>query len=192
MYLSAVGSLHRRQGFKNPNHHNPQLKMVLRGARQANLDRTSYPRQLITRAVLHRLWCQVRYSHKLHEHDKHMLTAAFIGFLQVNEFTTPPRRDSTLGLIQTKPASHVNGNIMLSQSKHQKQTGCTGYKITYSALMRNFAHIQPCKSTLVTFPTPLQWEHSLCSHLELATHSPCTCSCLKHLHRFLHKAGYLP
>ena len=87
VYLSAIGSLHRRQGFKDPTHHNPQLKMVLRGTQRANLNRTSHPRQPIMRAVLHRLLYQVRYSHKLHKHDKHMLTAvfllAFFGFLRV-------------------------------------------------------------------------------------------------------------
>ena len=41
VYLSAVGSLHRHQGFKDPSHHNPQLKMVLQGTQQANLDKTS-------------------------------------------------------------------------------------------------------------------------------------------------------
>ena len=49
-----------------------------------------------------------------------------------------PGRDSTLGLIQPKPVSHVNGNIMLSRSKHQRQTSCTRViRFTYSALTRN-------------------------------------------------------
>ena len=55
-----------------------QLKMVLRGTQRANLDRTSHPRQPITRTILHKLLYQARYSHKLHKHDKHMLTAAFL------------------------------------------------------------------------------------------------------------------
>ena len=101
-------------------------------------------------------------------------------------------RDLTLGLIQPKPASHVNGNIMLSQSKHQRQTSCTkAIRFTYAALTRNFAHIQPCKSTLVTFPTPLavgaQPLFTFKDGSPLTRHS-----CLKHLRRFLHKAGYLP
>ena len=84
-------------------------------------------------------------------------------------------QDLTLGLIQPKPAFHVNRNIMHSQSKHQRQTSCTKViRFTYATLKRNFAHIQPCKKTLVTFPTPLQWEHSLYSHLEMAAHSPGT------------------
>ena len=157
MYLSAVGSLHRHRGFKDPNHHNPQLMMVLRGTQQANLDKASHPRQ---RTVLHRLLYQVRYSHKLHKHDKDMLTAPFLrayfGFLQVSS-KSHLDRDLTLGLIQPKPASHIKRNTMLSQSKHQRQTSCAkDIRITYPALTRNFAHIQPCKSTLVTFPSPLQ------------------------------------
>ena len=77
VYLSAVGSFHRRQGFKDPTHHNPQLKIVLRGTQRANIDRRSHPRQPITRAILHRVLHQVRHSHKLRKQDKHMLTAAF-------------------------------------------------------------------------------------------------------------------
>lgn len=46
VYLSEVGSLHHRQ---DPMHHNPQLKMVLRGT---DIDRSSQP---ITRAVLHKV-----------------------------------------------------------------------------------------------------------------------------------------
>ena len=95
VYLSAVGSFHRRQGFKDPTHHNPQLKMVLRGTQRANIDRRSHPRQPITRAILHRVLHQVRHSHKLCKQDKHMLTAAFLlaffGFLRVSEFTIPSR-----------------------------------------------------------------------------------------------------
>ena len=125
--------IHRHQGFKDPTHHNPQLKMVLWGTRQANLDRTSHPRQPITRAVLHRLLDQVRHFHKLHKYDKHLLTAfllAFFGFLR-------------------------------------------------------------CKSTLVTFPTPLQVGAQ--PLFTFRDGSPLTRhSCLKHLLRFLHKAGYLP
>ena len=52
VYLSAVGSLQR---FKDLTHHNPQLKMVLWGTRQTNLNRTSHPRQPIMRAVLQTL-----------------------------------------------------------------------------------------------------------------------------------------
>ena len=99
VYLSAVvGSFHCLQGFKDPTHHNPQLRMVLRGTQQANFDRTSHPRQPITRAVLHRILYQVRYSCKLHKHDKRMLTAAFslafFGFLRVSEFIIPSRSRS--------------------------------------------------------------------------------------------------
>ena len=95
VYLSAVGSLHRRQGFKDPTQHNPQLKMVLQGTQQASRDITSHPRQPITRATLHKLLYQIRHSRKFHKHDRYMLTAAFLlaffGFLKVNEFTTPSR-----------------------------------------------------------------------------------------------------
>ena len=95
VYLSAVGSFHRRQGFEDLTHHNPQLRMVLRGTQQANLDRASHPRQPITRAVLHRLLYQVRYSCKLHKHDKRMLTAAFslafFGFLFIPNYKISAR-----------------------------------------------------------------------------------------------------
>ena len=95
VYLSAVGSFHRCQGFKDPTHHNPQLRMVLRGTQQANLDRASHPRLPITWAVLHRLLYQVRYSCKLHKYDKRMLTAAFslafFGFLFISNYKISAR-----------------------------------------------------------------------------------------------------
>ena len=77
VYLLAVGSFHCRQGFKDPTHHNPQLKMVFCGTQRANIDRRSHPRQPITRAILHRVLHQVQHSYKLPRQDKHMLTAAF-------------------------------------------------------------------------------------------------------------------
>ena len=111
VYLSAVGSL-RRHGFKDSTQHNSQLKMVLQGTR-ANIDRTSHPRQPITRAILHKLLYQIRYSRKLHKHDKHMLIAAFLlaffGFLRVSVFTIPSRS-------RFNPRSHpTKGSISLTQ-----------------------------------------------------------------------------
>ena len=161
MYLSAVGSLHRCQGFRDPTHHNPQLKMVLRGTRQAHLDRTSHTRQPITRAVLHRLLYQVRHSHKLHKHDKHMLTAAFLlaffGFLRLSEFTIPsrlrfnPRTHPTKASVSCK-RKYYAFTIKASKTDQLHQ----GHKIYILHSHEKFAHMQPCKSTLVTFPTPLQ------------------------------------
>ena len=178
MYLSAVGSLHRRQGFKDPTHHNPQLKMVLRGIQRANIDGRSHPRWPITQAILHRVLHQVRHSHKLCKQDKHMLTAAFLlaffGFLPVSELTIPSRSGFN-PRTQPKPVWHANRSISPLQSKHQKQTSYTMViRFTYSAPMSNFAQSQPCKSTFVIFLPTLRSECSRCSHSEMAALSPGT------------------
>lgn len=196
VYLSAVGSLHRRQGFKDPTQHNPQLKMILRGMQRANLDKTSRPRQPITRDTLHKLLYQVRHSHKLHKQDKHMLTAAFLlaffGFLRVSEFTIPswsrfdPRSHPTKGSISHKQ-EYYTFTIKASKTDQLHQ----GQKIyilrsherfcPYSAMRKYLSHF-PHSSSLRAQPLFTFRDGS-----PLTRHS-----CLKHLRRFLHKAGYRP
>ena len=179
VYLSAVGSLHRRQGFKDPTHHNPQLKMVLRGTQRANIDRRSHPRRPITRAILHRVLQQVRYSRKLHRRDKCMLTAAFLlaffGFLRVSEFTIPsrsrfnPQNHPTKGSIACK-RKYFTFTVKASKTDQLHR----GIKFTHSAPMTNFARSQLWKNTYVAYLSIPQSEHSLCSHSEMAAHSPGT------------------
>ena len=196
VYLSAVGSFHRRQGFKDPTHHNPQLKMVLRGTQQANLDRPSHPRQPITRAVLHRLLYQVRYSCKLHKHDKRMLTAAFLlaffGFLRVSEFTIPsrsrfnPRTHPTKASISCK-RKYYAFTIKASKTDQLHQ----GHKIYICRSHEKFCPYSAMQKYIGHFPhSPAVGAQPLFTFRD---GSPLTRhSCLKHLRRFLHKAGYLP
>ena len=169
VYLSAVGSFHRRQGFKDPIRHNPQLKMVLCVTQRANIDRRSHPRQPITRTILHRVLHQVQHSYKLRRQDKHMLTAAFLlaffGILRVSDFTIPSRSRSNPRTHSAKDSVACKRKYLPSQSKHQKQTSYTRIiRFTYSAPISNFAQSQPCKSTFIIFLATLQSERSRCLH----------------------------
>ncbi len=196
VYISAVGSLHRRQGFKDPTHHNPQLKMVLRGTQRANIDRRSHPRRPITRAILHRVLQQVRYSHKLHRRDKHMLTAAFLlaffGFLRVSEFTIPsrsrfnPQTHPTKGSIARK-RKYFTFTIKASKTDQLHK----GHKIYILRSDDKFCPVSAMEKYLRRFS-----EYPAVRAQPLFTFrdgSPLTRhSCLKHLRRFLRKAGYAP
>ena len=193
VYLSAVGSLQR---FKDLTHHNPQLKMVLWGTRQTNLDRTSHPRQPIMRAVLHRLLYQVRHSHKLHKHDKHMLTAAFLlaffGFLRVSKFTILSRSRFNTQIHPAKASVSCKRKYYTFTIKASKTDQLQrGHKIyilrshekfcPYSAMQKYIGHF---------LHSPTVGAQPLFTFRD---GSPLTRhSCLKHLRRCLHKAGYLP
>ena len=91
VYLSAVASLHRRNGFRDPTHHNHILQLVLRGAKRAYSLRTTNPRKPITASMLANLLSAIKQSNTLCIQDQHMLSAAFtlafFGFLRVSEFT---------------------------------------------------------------------------------------------------------
>ena len=81
--------------------------------------------------------------------------------MQLHQYTTQPMWPERSSQPKIGIGTHT-GNIMLSQSKHHKQTSCTRpIRFTYAAVTRNFAHIQAMQSTFVTFPTSLRWEHSL-------------------------------
>ena len=79
VYLSAVGSFHCHQGFKDPTHHNPQLTMVLRGKQRANIDRRSHPRQPITRAILHSLAPSPTFSQATQAGQTYANSRIFVG-----------------------------------------------------------------------------------------------------------------
>ena len=194
VHLSAVGSHHHRQGFKDPTHHNLQLKMVLRGTQQANLDRTSHPRQPITRAVLHRLLYQVRYSRKLHKHDKHMLTAAFLlaffGFLRVSEFTIPSRSRFNPRTHPTKASVSCKRKYYAFTIKASKTNQLhPGHKIYILRSHETICPYSVMQKYIGHFPhSPAVGAQPLFTFRD---GSPLTRhSCLKHLRRSLHKAGY--
>ena len=96
VYLSAVGSLHRQAGLRDPTRHNPILQLAKRGIRRMRAAPTSSPRRPITPSVLADLLSAISQSHSICRHDRRMLTAAFtlafFGFMRVSEFTVPSRR----------------------------------------------------------------------------------------------------
>ena len=169
--------------------------MILRGTQRANLDSTSLSRQPITQAILHKLLYQIRYSRKLYKHNKHMLTAAFLlaffGFLRVSEFTIPsrskfnPHSHPTKGSISLK-RKYYAFTIKVSKTDQLRQGQVYILRsherfCPYSAMQKYLDHF-PHSRALRAQPLFTFRDGS-----PLTRHS-----CLKYLHRFLHKAGCIP
>ena len=151
VYTSAVESLHRQHGMRDPTHHNHLLKLVLRGARRSNAINSSRARQPITLPILLKLLRTIKRS-SLNKWDKYMLTAAFTlafyGMLRISEFSIPSifRFDhvytqATLTYTGTNTALHTT----LSTRRRINSTLAKRYN--YTRWTTPLAHIPPWSVT---------------------------------------------
>ena len=193
VYLSAVASLHRQAGLKDPTRHNPILQLAKRGIRRTHTAPTSTPRSPITSSVLANLLTAITRSRSLCRHDRRMLAAAFtlafFGFLRISEFAVPSRRLFDHHLHPTRSSIQWSNNHFTFHLSHSKtdqfargqsiRIPCVGGPICpFKAMSRYLArHITSSRTPLFSFASG----HPLTRR-----------SCLHHLRRLLRASKHCP
>lgn len=195
VYVAAVGSLHRKLGYRVPTHNNPRLQLVLRGAKRAHVRATRSTREPITGPILRRLLTAIKDTRSLSGHDKRLLAAAFslafFGMLRISELTPPSTGGFNHRIHPTRDCVDLRSGWYTFHIKRSKtdqlQHGAmvhisqSGSKLCPVRAMRNY--LQSGKS---------QWQDKdplfIFSNNKLLTRR----SCLKHLRHFLQRVGYPP